>query len=86
MHLETFLLDLMTAENRQQTVLSQKLLNRFLTKVVGAVTLWVLFEVTMDGLFVVHRVSPHQVTEYTIEGNLLLAIDLINLIELLQAR
>ena len=61
------------------------MLHRLLTEVVGAVTLGILFEVSVNGLFVVHGVGPHQVTEDAVEWNLLLAIDLVDLIELLKA-
>ena len=41
----------------------------------------VLCEVSMDGRFVVHWVSPHQVTEYAIEGNLLETVNAIDLVK-----
>ena len=86
MHLEAFLLDLVTAENTQQSVLSQESFDRFFAEVVGAVTLWVLFEVSVDSLLVIHRISPHQVTENAIQWDLLFAVYLVNLVKLFQAR
>ena len=40
----------------------------------------------MHGLLVLHRVRPHQVTEDPVKRNLLLAVNLVNLIEHLKAR
>jgi len=86
MHLETLLLDLMASEYAKQSVLTKKLLDGLLTEVVGAVALRVFLEITMDSLFVVHRVSPHKIAKDAIEGDLLLSLDLVDLIKLLEVR
>ena len=39
----------------------------------------------MDSLLVIHGVGPHQITENTIERNLMLSIDLVNLLNLFKA-
>ena len=80
MHVETFLLDLMASENTEELVLPEELLNRLLSEVVRTIALWVLFEVSVDGFFVFHRVCPHQVAENTVERDLLLSVDLVNLV------
>jgi len=86
MHLEALLFNLMTTENTQQAILAQELLDWLFAEVVRAVAFGVLLEVTMKGLFIFHRVSPHQVTEDAIEWDLLLTVDLINLLDLLEPR
>ena len=85
MHLKALLFDLVPAENTEQPVLAQKLLDWLLAEIVGAVALGVLLEVAVHRFFVLHRISPHQVAEDSIEGDLLLAVDLVNLIEHLEA-
>ena len=47
MHLETFLFNLMPTENTEQAIFAEKLLDGLLTKVVRAVALGVLFEITV---------------------------------------
>ena len=86
MHLEAFLFDLMTSEYTQEPVFAKQLLNWLLTEIIGTITFGVLFEVSMHGLFVIHRVSPHQVAENTIQRNLVLPVDLVNLFDLFEGR
>ena len=76
----------MTAEDTQKAVLTEQLLNWLFSEVIGAVTLRVLLEVTVDGLVVIHGIRPHQVTEDAIERNLLPAVNIINLFNLLELR
>lgn len=84
-HLKALLFDLVPAENTQQAVLAQKLLHWLLAEIVGAVALGIFLEVTVNRFFVLHGISPHQVAEDSIERDLLLAVDLVNLIEHLEA-
>ena len=86
MHLEALLLNLMASEDTQKAILAEQLLDRLLTEVVRAITLWILFEITGDSFLVIHRIGPHQVTEDAVKRNLLFAIDFINLLDLFQAR
>jgi hypothetical protein len=72
----------MSSENRQQLITFQQLLNGFLTEVVGALSLWVVFEVVIGCSLVVHRVGPQQVAKDTIEGNLLKTINRVDLLQL----
>ena len=74
----------MPAENTQQPILTQQLLYRLLAEIVRAVSLWIFFKVPVYCLLIVHWVSPHQVTENSIKGNFLLAIDLIDLVKLFE--
>ena len=71
MHLESLLLHLMTSEDGEQFVLAKKRLYWLLSEVVRAVTLWILLEFTMHGFLIIHRVSPEQITENTVQRNLL---------------
>ena len=86
MHLEAFLLDLMASEDTEEAILAEQLLDWLLTEVVGAITLRVFFEITGDSLLVIHRVGPHQIAEDAVQRNLLLAIDFVNLFDLLESR
>ena len=82
MHLESFLLYLMSTEDTQKSVLAEELLHRFLTEVEGTVTLGILLEVTVNGFFVIHRIGPHQIAENAIKWDLLPPVDIVDLIKL----
>lgn len=73
-HFESFALNLMPAENTEQLVAFKQLLNWFLAEVIGALALGVVLELVVWSVFVVHGVGPQQITENTVERNLLESI------------
>jgi len=85
-HVKTFLFDLMASENTKELVLAQKLLNGFLSEVIGTITFRVFFKVPVYRIIVFHWVRPHQIAENTIERDLLLPLDLVYLVKHFKTR
>ena len=83
-HFESFALHLVAAEDRKQLIAFQELLNGFLTEVVAAFTLGIILELVVRSVFVVHGISPKQVTKDTVERDLLKPVQLVDLFDSVQ--
>lgn len=86
MHFESFALDLVTTENAQKFVSLQQTFNWFFTKVVRALTLWIILKLSFLCLNVVHRICPKQITENTFKRNFVESVYLVDLFNFSKAR
>jgi hypothetical protein len=80
MHLVSLNLYLVSTQDAHKVILVKQLLCRLLTKQIRALTLLIVDVVLSIGDLVGHWVRPKQVAENTVEWNLLVAINLINLL------
>ena len=82
MHAEPVLFDLVAAEHAEQFIALQKGFHRFFAEVDWALAVRVVFEVAMQGLCVIHRISPHKVAKSALQGDLSKAVNLVDLVDL----
>ncbi len=82
-HLETFCLCLVCADDRYYFVSLEKSLSEFAAEKVRASTNFIGFdEVITVSVFIIDRVCPHQITEKSILRNFSISVDLLDVIEL----
>ena len=86
MHFETFSLHLVASEDAHQSVFTKEFFYRLFAKIVGAFPLLVLSEYTLLRSFILHRIRPHQVTEESIQRNLLKPVNLVDVLQVVQMR
>ena len=77
MHFEAIHLYLMASEYTHKLILLEQFFDRLLSKIIGALSLRVVNEITVLRRLVLHRVSPHQIAKEAVEWYLLESIKVV---------